>query len=63
MPLLAQIEGMGEPRQARPHGPVADQEHRIRIGVFRRVVWTTLNQGQRHHLRTNAELAPEHNLR
>ena len=45
VPLLPQVVGEGEARQASPHGPVADQQHRVGVGVLGMAV-----QRQRRHL-------------
>ena len=57
-PFLAQVEGIRETRQTGAHGSVANEQHRIRIGLLGGLI-----QGQRHHLGGHPMPLAEQNLR
>src|SRR5438552_2575043 len=57
-PLLTQIEGVSDPRQASTHGPVANQKHGIGIDIIRALV-----DGQRCNFRPNTVTFAQENLR
>src|SRR5205823_513190 len=58
VPLLAEIEGELEARQAGAHGPVADEQHGVGVNVLGTAV-----QGERHQLRGDAVALAQQDLR